>query len=167
MSNRSPTVRTRAISIALAVSALSSAAYGDDLRPYLNARFGSYALVPKDWPSLPPPENGDGLIFVSPDQRARITVSGSFNLSPGDDGPVLSTQSADGFQPTYAKRGKGWAVASGVKDGTIIYRKTLTSCHGTISNDLDIEYPIAQKAAYNRLVGRIAASLAGGCGIYQ
>jgi hypothetical protein len=97
------------------------------LRPYLNARFGSYVLVPKDWPSLPPPENGDGLIFVSPDQRARITVSGSFNLSPGDDGPVLSTQSADGFQPTYAKRGKGWAVASGVKGGTIIYRKTLTS----------------------------------------
>ena len=160
-------MRTRAISVALAVSALSSAAYGDDLRPYLNARFGSYALVPNDWPSLPPPENGDGLIFVSPDQRARITVSGSFNLSPGDDAPVLSAQSADGFQPTCAKRGKGWAIASGVKDGTIIYRKTLTSCHGTISNDLDIEYPIAQKAAYNRLVGRIAASLAGGCGIYQ
>ena len=99
-------MRTIAISIALAVSALSSAAYGDDLRPYLNARFGSYALVPKDWPSLPPPENGDGLIFVSPDQRARITVSGRFNLSP-DDGPALSTQSADGFQLTYAKRGKG------------------------------------------------------------
>ena len=59
------------------------------------------------------------------------------------------------------------AVASGAKDGTIIDRKTLTSCHGTISNDLDIEYPIAQKAAYNQLVGRIAASLAGGCGIYQ
>jgi hypothetical protein len=98
-------VRTRAISIALALSALSSAAYGDDLRPYLIARFGSYALVPKDWASLPPPENGDGLIFVSPDQRARIAVSGSFNLSPGDDEPVVSTQSADGFQPTYAKRG--------------------------------------------------------------
>jgi hypothetical protein len=118
------------------------------------------------WPSLPPPENGDGLIFVSPDQRGRITVSGSFNLSPGDDGPVLSTQSADGFQPTYAKRGKGWAVASGVKGGTIIYHKTLTSCHGTISNDLDIEYPVARKAAYGRLVSRIAPSLAGGCGIY-
>jgi hypothetical protein len=41
-------VRTRAISIALAVSALASAAYGGDLRLYLNARFGSYALVPKD-----------------------------------------------------------------------------------------------------------------------
>jgi hypothetical protein len=51
MSNRSPTVRTRAISIALAVSALSSAAYGDDLRPYLNARFGSYALVPMAVPA--------------------------------------------------------------------------------------------------------------------
>ena len=155
-------MRTRAISIALAVSALSSAAYGDDLRPYLNARFGSYALVPKDWPSLPPPENGDGLIFVSPDQRARITVSGSFNLSPGD-----ASQPAEGFQPTYAKRGKGWSVASGVKDGTVIYRKSLTSCHGTISNDLEIEYPVAQKAAYDRLVRRIAASLAGGCGVYQ
>ena len=52
-----------------------------------------------------------------------------------------------------------------MKDGTIIYRKTLTSCHGTISNDLDIEYPVARKAAYDRLVSRIAASLAGGCGI--
>jgi hypothetical protein len=30
-----------------------------------------------------------------------------------------------------------------------------------------IEYPVAQKAAYDRLVSRIAASLAGGCGIYQ
>ena len=54
-----------------------------------------------------------------------------------------------------------------MKDDRIIYRKTLTSCHGTISNDLDIEYPVAQKAAYNRLVNRIAASLAGGCGIDQ
>ena len=167
MTDRSPTARTIAISIALAVSALPSAAYGDDLRPYLNARFGSYALVPKDWPSLPPPENSDGLNFVSPDHRASITVSGSFNLSPGDDGPVLPLQSVDGFQPTYAKRGKGWAVASGVKGSTIIYRKTLISCHGTISNDLDIEYPVAQKAAYDQLVSRIAASLAGGCGIYQ
>jgi hypothetical protein len=167
MSNRSPTVRTGAIAIALAASALSSAAYANDLRPYLNARFGSYALVPKDWPSMPPPENGDGLIFVSPDQHARITVSARFNLSPDDDGPALSTQSADGFQPIYTKRGKGRVVASGVKDGTIIYRKTLTSCHGTISNDLEIEYPVAQKAAYDRLVSRVAASLAGGCGIYQ
>jgi hypothetical protein len=54
-----------------------------------------------------------------------------------------------------------------VKDGTVIYRKSLTSCHGTISNDLEIEYPVAQKAAYDRLVHRIAASLAGGCGVYQ
>ena len=121
---------------ALAVSALSSAAYGDDLRPYLNARFGSYALVPKDWPSLPPPENGDGLNFVSPYQRASIMVSGSFNLSWGDDGPVLPLQSADGFQLTYGKRGKDWAVASDLKGGTICYRKTLISCHGAISNDL-------------------------------
>jgi hypothetical protein len=160
-------VRTIAISIAVVVSVLSGAAYGDDLRPYLNARFGSYALVPKDWSSLPSPENGDGLNFVSPDQRARITVSGSFNLSSGGDGPVLPLQSADGFQLTYGKRGKDWAVASGVKGGTVSYRKTLISCHGTISNDLDIEYPVAQKVAYDRLVSRIARSLAGGCGIYQ
>lgn len=118
--------------------------------------------MPKDWASLPPPENGDGLIFVSPDQSARITVSGIFNFSPGD-----ASQPAEGFQPTYAKRGKGWSAASGVKDGTVIYRKSLTSCHGTISNDLEIEYPVAQKAAYDQLVRRIAASLAGGCGVNQ
>ena len=51
-------------------------------------------------------EVGDGIYRLS-------------TYAQGDDGPVLSTQSADGFQPTYAKRGKGWAVASGVKDGTI------------------------------------------------
>lgn len=85
-------MRTGVISIALPVSALSSAAYGDDLRPYLNARFGSYALVPKGWPSLPPPKNGDGLIFVSPTSALALLFLGRFNLSP-DDGPALSTGS--------------------------------------------------------------------------
>ena len=52
--------------------------------------------------------------------------------------------SADSFQPTYARRGKVRRAASGVKDSTDHLSQTLTSCHGTISNDLDIEYPIAQ-----------------------
>ena len=53
------------------------------------------------------------------------------------------------------------AHTSGTQDTRQPKRSPLTSCHGTISNDLDIEYSVA-KAAYDRLVSRIAASLSKG-----
>lgn len=155
-----------AICLALVVSAFAGAASADELQLYVNGRFGASALVPKAWASLPPPENGDGLVFVSPDQRARITVSGSFNLGQSENGVVQPLLPVEGARMTYSRQGPGWAVSSGVKDATIFYRKVMVSCKGQIANDLIIEYPAAEKAAYDGLVGRIAASMRGGCGIY-
>src|ERR1700722_305003 len=45
---------------------------------YGNDRFGVTADVPADWHAQPPPENGDGLTFLSPDGKASLAVYGRY-----------------------------------------------------------------------------------------
>ena len=154
-----------AIALLSALLTLTGAAGAEEFRPYLNARFGVSALVPKSWTSLPPPENGDGLNFVSPDQHGEITVTGMLNFN--DDPKVdASRVVGEGERIAYQSQGPGWVVASGEKDGRIFYRKSALACRGKVYADLSIVYPAAEKAAYDQIVKRVAGSFRGGCGIY-
>ena len=64
-----------ALAIGLAIAAPASAG---EWRTYTNERFGTTADVPAGWRENPPPANGDGLSFTSPDGAATVAVYGGF-----------------------------------------------------------------------------------------
>jgi hypothetical protein len=55
--------------------ALAAPADAEGWRIYNNERFGTTAEVPADWRAGRPPENGDGLVFTSPDGRREALTS--------------------------------------------------------------------------------------------
>jgi hypothetical protein len=161
--------REKLILASVAILVASSAA-AETWRAYHNARFGATAEVPAGWKMDPPPENDDGRAFRSPDGQAEITISGILSLI--DHGPPYKQEVASEFEPgegetiTYKKQGSNWIAVSGIKGGSIFYRKGILSCHGEIWNHLWIEYPAARKEKYDPLVTHVAASLHAGPGYW-
>lgn len=104
----------------------------------------------------PPPANGDGRAFTSPDGRAKISVYGSYLAPMGSD--------PGGGVVTYKKQGRGFLVVSGIRGNVIFYQKATPSCSSTIWNNVWIEYPASEKEKYDNLVTRVSNSLRGGRG---
>ena len=150
----------RLATVALLLAAGLASARAETYRTYSNARFGATADVPSGWRSEPPPENGDGLIFVSPDGTASVTVYGSLNIEESVQAALQQAfQANDGETVAYRQNGKNWVVVSGLKGDKIFYRKSMLVCRNQIWNSVDLEYPAAQKTAYDALVNRVAGSL--------
>ena len=131
---------------------------------YTNARFGTVCTFPDDifTDRQPEPDNGDGQQWLSAD-GASLICSGIFNV--GEDTPTtfVAEEKASkeaGYEISYTKTGKNWAVLSGLKDGKIFYERRLFGKEGVI-HTIWIDYPPAVKAKYDPLVGAIAGSLKG------
>jgi hypothetical protein len=143
------------------IAMLSSASAEQGYRQYRNWRFGVSADVPSEWKAGPEPENNDGLVFNSPDGAATMTVSGILNADNVAAAEVIADeqQAQDGETVTYRKASARQAVVSGTRGNMIFYRKAVLSCNDQILNHLLIEYPVAQKQAFDALVSHVAASM--------
>jgi hypothetical protein len=143
------------------IAAMCPALAEQGYRNYRNERLGVSADIPSDWKAGQEPENNDGLVFFSPDGRGTITVSGILNA---DDTPALRVMIEEqragyGEKVTYRKAAGREAVVSGTRGATIFYRKTILSCRDQVLNHLVIEYPAAQKQAFDALVSHVAGSM--------
>jgi hypothetical protein len=153
------------IFFSLVVSMTASAVAGSAAaKPftYVNERFGTSATFPDEifTDEQPPPENGDGLRWLSKD-GASIVVYGSYNVL--DDTPKTLVESGGalpGRVVTYSQTGRNWAVLSGFEDGAVFYERQVISPTGII-HGVEITYPKQLKAKYDPLVGPIAGSLRG------
>ena len=130
-------------------------------RTYRNDRFGVSADIPSDWKAGQEPDNNDGLVFSSPDDAATITVSGILNADDTPASKVIAEEqrAQSGEAVTYRSKGGRQAVISGTRGAVIFYRKTILSCNDQVLNHLVIEYPAAQKQAFDALVAHVAASM--------
>jgi serine/threonine-protein kinase len=138
-------------------------AAAETYRAYANERFGATADVPASWRAGPPPANGDGLIFRSPDGNAALTVSGSLNIADSVDEAMRDQATPnDGENVTYSKAGKRDVTISGTKGDRIFYRKSILVCGDQVWNSIHLEYPARDKKAYDALVTHVARSLRGG-----
>jgi hypothetical protein len=158
-------IRPIGLSIAAATLLLGFAcpAPAADYRNYANARFGTAADVPAGWRADEEPENGDGLVFRSPDGKASVTVSGSLHVwDTIDEAMKIYEEAGQGETITYRHREPRVLVVSGTRGDTIFYARHVLSCRDQIWNNVHIEYPAAQKAAYDAMVTHIARSLHGG-----
>ena len=147
--------------LTVSLAMLSSASAEQGYREYRNWRFGVSADVPSDWKPGEEPSNNDGLVFTSPDGASTITVSGILNADNAPAASVIADEqrAQDGETVTYRKAGARQAVISGTSGTMIFYRKAILSCNDQIANHLSIEYPAAQKQAFDALVSHVAGSM--------
>ena len=129
---------------------------------YTNERFGTVCTFPDEvfTDRQPEPDNGDGQEWLSAD-GASLICSGILNIDDDTPKGFVAAEKASkepGYEITYSKAGKDWAVLSGLKDGKIFYERRLFGKDGVIRT-VWIEYPPAVKSKYDPLVAAIAGSL--------
>ncbi|MBN9073881.1 MAG: hypothetical protein J0H34_20250 [Rhizobiales bacterium] len=129
---------------------------------YVNARFGTVCTFPDDvfTEKQPEPDNGDGQQWLASD-GASLICSGIANIDDETPAGYVADQlGGDGTRReiTYHKIGANWSVLSGYQGDRIFYERRLFGRDGVIRT-VSIDYPKAAKARYDKLVGKIAASL--------
>ena len=113
--------------------------------------------MPAGWSMNPPPENNDGRRFRSPDGKAGLTIYGGYVAY--DVNSEISPSGSPGWQITYSRIGRDWAVASGfTNDGMIFYTKRISACNGTIINTTEITYPESRQQEFEPIVNQISRS---------
>jgi hypothetical protein len=136
-------------------------------KKYCNGRFGFCITYPASFISQPPPQNDDGLIFLSQDNNAEIRTFGSLAIGDFDKLQKEFTMASGHMQLTYKKITKDWFVFSGVdKAGKIVYRKTVKKKINYMGDEgvavfqtLMITYPASQNKLYAPYCSVIAKSL--------
>ena len=151
------------LSVFCLVAVCASAAAAPAWKHYANDRFGVTADVPADWQAQPPPENDDGLVFLSPDGKAKLIVNGGYVME--DSAAAALAEEAkpyDGERATYTQRGAHTVTVSGFEGDKIFYRHSLLSCGAQVWSKVYLEYPADEKAALDPIVAHVVASLRSG-----
>lgn len=129
---------------------------------YSNGRFGtSIDYAPKLFRMEPPPENDDGRRFVSLEGSARFMVFGAHNVFGSTLPELIGQDLAAGQDETvsYRRSGKDWFVHSGIRGRDFFLRKVVLGEGGEIIHTFEISYPKADKARFDPVASRMAASL--------
>src|SRR5262245_9405973 len=116
------------VAICLLLVAASASAYGQHkYETFENDRFFFSVEYPSDLLKLqPPPENDDGGTFFSSDNTIEMRVWGQYNaLSETLQQKYSAALKSFNTKPLYMVLGKKSFVVSGIKDGKIVYIKTL------------------------------------------
>jgi hypothetical protein len=98
---------------------------------------------------------GEPKIFLSPDRRAKIVVSGvdnDENISLARYRATLLHEFGGYDALDYSPQGQTWFVLSGYRGDNIYYQKVLFSCGNRIINIFSITFPIADRAFYEGLI---------------
>ena len=104
-------------------------------------------------------EGGSGTVFTSPDGRAQMRVFGATNeanASPREFLARIAKQDAADF--SYVRTAPSWFVASGTRDGVIMYRRCNFSSDKRIGC-IQLNYPQREKRAWDAPVTRMSRSL--------
>ena len=143
----------------MALATVASTALAADRR-YENVRFGTTITYPDHVFTEPQPEpaNGDGQVWLAPN-GAELRVYGGYNVLEQTPDDLVAGRKDDGVTVTYAKTGRDWCVVSGLDAGRIFYERHEFGAEALHS--VVVSYGAGQKAVYDPLVGKIAASLAG------
>jgi hypothetical protein len=131
------------------VSSQGSAAPGYD--SYTNPRYGFTALRPSFFTAQPPPVDGDGQAWASPDGRVLLSAYGTnnvFNYSPRQD----EAADARSLFVVYTNISGNVVTVSGYKDNgrTIVYQRDVVGA-GAIDT-IYWSYPANQKARWDAAV---------------
>lgn len=142
---------------------VSMPAFADTLT-YRNDRFGTSVTFPAELfaERLEPPQNGDGMTWVSDDgaSLAVYAFNNALDASPEQLADQASERDEPGFEVTYRRVAKDWVVLSGFDAGAIFYTRFEFGADNVIHGML-LKYPPSERATYDALTGVIAGSLEG------
>jgi hypothetical protein len=147
---------------------LASTSFASEWTSYSNARFGVNIDVPPAFVNdVPASANGDGLTFHSADGQTELLVWGNNLVDEDfreDSTGRLNSDTQDGWVIAYQAgvNSDDWQVYSGTRNGRLLYVKSISSCKNTQALHFRIEYPEAQKTAYDAVVARLSRSLKAG-----
>ena len=126
---------------------------------YTNHKYG-YVIA---WPVkylVPQGEadDGGGQYFTSKDGRAKLACWAVFNNVAGQtlQKAFQEALKESGTEPSYKHLGKDFFVVSGLKDGRIYYRKTVSG--GRVQATFELTYDQALKAEFNPIAADLARS---------
>ena len=122
---------------------------------YTNLRYGFTVFWPSSFRAQPPPANGDGQTWTSPDGQVLLSAYGAGNLSnysPGQDEAI----DARSMSVVYENISGNVVTVSGYKDNgqTIVYQRDVVG-PGAIDT-LYWSYPADQKKRWDAVVTRTA-----------
>lgn len=126
---------------------------------YTNHKYGYVIAWPKKLLTAMGESNaGDGQIFKDAEGQVKLICWAGWNSVEKKPINVLyiKAQQEIGSRVTYEYMGKNFFVVSGIKDGKIVYQKTIKN--KTITATFILTYPKSSSAVFNPLVGDIAKS---------
>ena len=105
-------------------------------------------------------QGGEGVLFSTPDGRAHLRVFGFRNKGNQRPGEYLSQiANFEHARFTYVRSTRRFFVASGTRDEMIFYRRC-NFFRGKRVGCLQLNYPVQEKRAWDKVVTRISLSLA-------
>jgi hypothetical protein len=131
-------------------------------KSYVNERFGTVAEYPSDlFTTATYSDNGDGVTLKS-NSQATLLIFGGWNIdnsSPSTYERFLTHGDNRYRGVTYRLVKPHLLVLSGVSGTTIFYeRYDFSEASGAI-HAIVVQYPVARRATYDPLVGRISSAL--------
>jgi hypothetical protein len=144
------------------LSMLATSAMAEEWRQYLNERYGFRLEYPADlFVTERATEAGDGQVFASADNEARLLVGALANsdgYTPTTYQQYIARQSYPSYQIDYRRIGGTWFALSGEGKGQIFYEKVMFTCDGRLINSFAMIYPSARRHIYDAVVERIEKS---------
>lgn len=150
--------------VALLVLAGSAKARADSWATYVNDRFGATAAYPDRFSvRADPPANSDGQRFFTADRRASLAIFGFFNGERETPNQIMESRKHAGTRYSLAQAGSGAFTLSGQHGDRITYERCIRSRRDTdIYVCVDLDYPAAERKAFDPIVRRVAGSLRAG-----
>jgi hypothetical protein len=128
--------------------------------PYVNDRFEFLVEYPSSLLSPQPrPENGDGRTFLSKDKKVEMRAWGQNNALSRTIEEQFAEAKGQCGRTSYERVNAMIFAFSCVKNGRIIYQKTIYRASDDVFINFLIEYPLREKKRFDPIVTRIANSM--------
>jgi hypothetical protein len=137
-------------------------AFGQAWESYGNARFGYEIAIPPGFAeSAPPPTNGDGQIYSSPDGRAELRVWGANVLEgfPVEFNAMVAMASSEGWEVSIPAGFATDAAFEGHQNGQRIVVHAISYCTGALMAAFQLTYDSDLKANMIQVITRLSHSL--------
>src|SRR3954469_25376461 len=147
-----------ALALTATLAAAASAQEQADWGRYRDRDFGLAFDFPRHvFPLQSAAQGGQGVIFSTPDGRARIRVFAARNEARATPARYLARIRNDGEGHfTYVRTTGKFFVASGMRDGAIFYRRCNFAAGSDRLSCVQIDYPHSEKRRWDPIVTRIS-----------
>lgn len=146
----------------LAMAPAAIAAPGHNWQRYQNPRFGTQAELPADLFGIAATsDNGDGATWTAPG-GASLRIFGFWNAleqTPATYEAFLRKGARRYAGVSYKVAKSNLLILSGADHGVVFYERYAFGDPSGAIHALVLEYPVAARATFDPLVGRISASL--------